>query len=177
MLLLLSTGAGDAPSAVSTRLASFVHDACFYMAAHPPPPRDFSSLAPEPRLASHFGRIVKSSARDDTGLRRYTLAVPQFPGWTVTFLGRQILIHVPVDEQPLLGDLAQLLGEPTPSKPGCRDITSANFDGPPRPITAMDFPTPNGWPADCALAVGLATRSADGKSEQRVTQMYVSSAR
>jgi hypothetical protein len=158
---------------VARSLAAFAHDACAYMAAHPAPKTGNEFYySPEPRLASHFGRIVKASSRDDTGFRHYTLAVPQFPGWEVDFLGREIKLEIPLAQQPRLDELTQLLGTPKHGKPGCSAILQPHVgpEPPPPPpppdhTGVLELDRPAGWPR-CEMSI---------KTEERDSQQFVTS--
>ena len=175
VLLLLSTGARDAPPESAQRIASLIHDACFYGAAHPRRERITAShFSPERRFASHFGRIVKTSPADDSGLRTYVLAVPQLPGWHMEFNDRHFLLDIPDSERLLLRDLEQFLGESKPSH-DCQAMKINPFEAPPKPISSMDF-TPKGWPMGCGISVSVVYDTVNGRSEERVIDVAFSAA-
>jgi hypothetical protein len=135
----------DPPGTVAQKLVTFAHDACGYMQAHPAAKRDWEHPAPEPHLASHFGRVLKKSPIDDFGLRRYILAVPQFPGWAVEFRQRRFVMTIPAAQQPLLQELTRLLGTPREQIPD--HLAPTKWSGVEQE-TGSDwiFTQPAGWP-------------------------------
>jgi hypothetical protein len=122
---------------VAKRLVDFAHGACDLMAKQGPRPTSSS----EPRLAAHFGRIVKSVDKNEGGLR-YFLAVPQLAGWKVEYHLRKFRLHPPSDLRLSVQELVNLLG----------DVNYAPVEDPPSVRNDWAFALPRGW-GSCYLEV------------------------
>jgi hypothetical protein len=110
--LLLSPHAAraEASSELAARLVGFAHSSCDYLHGHlfdPPAP-----VWPAHKLAAHFGRVQRSARIGAT--TEFYIAVPEFPGWKVTYSDRIIKLELPSDVMLTMADLVPLLGTPKP---------------------------------------------------------------
>jgi hypothetical protein len=160
----------DTPAQLAKRLVDFAHTACVYMVAHAP--SEDSAHASEPRLASHFGRVVKT-LDDGDGRHGYVLAVPQLAGWRVEFHARKLSFTIPADAHLTLKEFAKLLGTPEEQSDDMQLKTRADYahsDAGPRP-KEMDFVRPHDWPR-CFLDAEI-DGLGDDVLEQRVLRFDV----
>jgi hypothetical protein len=107
LVVAWSCGAhADVPAGVAQRLVRFVFAGCDYLTAHEP-----SASHPEAadkKLASHFGRILRSEL-DGTRMR-YSLKTAAFDSWDVSYFARSIDLKFPPTVAITIGDLQRLLG-------------------------------------------------------------------
>ena len=168
ILLHAATAAAETPAELAKRLVDFAHDGCRYMASHSPPADYHSS---QPRLASHFGRIVKR-LDDGSGLRGVVVTVPQFRGWHAEIHARVFTFTIPADVQLRLKDLAQLLGTPHSPPDDMQLKTAADSDSAgdpgPRPRD-WEFAFLPDWPT-CAIDAEV-DGIGDDRMQQRVLQL------
>jgi hypothetical protein len=155
LVLQAAVARADTPAEVAKRLVDFAHQACDFMGAQEPR----RPHASEPRLAAHFGRVLKSIDGHDDG-RRYFLAVPQLPGWHVEYHLRKLRLDPPPEVRVPVEELVNLLGE----------VDYARVEDPGAVRNDFEFALPRGW-AKCYLEVFTDLQGKD-VHRQHVTGFY-----
>jgi hypothetical protein len=133
----------DTAADAAQRLVDFAHEGCAFMASQPEP--QHQSHVGEPRIAAHFGRVLKAVDNDE-GALRYLLSVPRFPHWRVEFHLRRVTMRPPPNVHIPLRELVRLLGKL--QWPG----DDYKIGQPSRVQNSWDFQQPANWPR-CAMSV------------------------
>jgi hypothetical protein len=114
---------------VARTLVELAHNACDFMAALGPRPPGAS----ERRIATRFGRILKSGHDGDSSL--YLLAVQRLPGWKVEYQARKFRLYPPDSQRLPVRELVGLLGK----------LHIAELEDPPAVRNDFAFTLPAQW--------------------------------
>jgi hypothetical protein len=104
VLLITRVAVADVPPGITQRVVSFITSGCDYFHAEPNRPRPMD----DKKHAAHFGSII--SAKRDGLPMRYSLKVPAFPGWEVSFWHDAVELKLPPTVAIVMGDLQHYFG-------------------------------------------------------------------
>jgi hypothetical protein len=150
-LMSAESSRADSPPEVVDRLVRFAYSGCDFLRANmsesPQPPSSDASLA------HHFGKVLRVKRK--FGFDVFTLDVPAFRGWTVTFTSRAIEMSLPPRVRLTVADFERQLGH---AKPADVDVSlNGDADATDEP-EVLDFPVAKERP-NCWLRVTAQRRS------------------